>query len=145
MIEVFCRCAILCATAKRRGLSGSIAVDKERKRGARSSIFQLDLTKHEDGTLLEHWTESPFLVWVRFAPVCGTASRAREIRRSWNDPCPLRSCDFPRGSLNLSENEMRRVMIANDLCAFTCSLFQKVAQAGILATIENPSLRIRIF
>ena len=138
MIEIFCGCAILCATAKQHGLAASIAVDKDRKKGARCSIFQLDLRKPEDRNLLEYWMESPLLPWVHFAPVCGTASRAREIQRSKTDPRPLRSDEFPHGLPTLSENEMRRVLIANDLFGYTCRLFQKAVHAGVLATVENP-------
>lgn len=138
MIEVFCGCAILCATAKQHGLAGSIAVDKERKKGARSSVFQLDLRNSEDRLLLEHWMDSPLLLWMHFAPVCGTASRAREIRVHWSDPRPLRSNEFPHGLPSLSGNDKQRVLIANDLFEYTCKLFKKAVQAGILATVENP-------
>ena len=73
--------AVLCATSKAAGLANSIAVDKIRKRSARSSFFQLDLLVHQDRVLLEQWMQSPLLIWIRLAPVCGTASRARDIRR----------------------------------------------------------------
>ena len=137
MIEIFAGCAILCATAKQYGLAGSIAVDKERKKGARSSVFQLDLRRDTDRQLLEHWMVSPLLLWVHFAPVCGTASRAREIQRRWDDPQPLRSCEFPHDLPNLPENETRRVLIANDLFSYTCKLFERAVKAGVYATVEN--------
>ena len=91
MIEVFAGIAILCATTKAAGLQNSIAVDQLRKRNASASIFQLDLTDQRDQAIVEQWVESPLLVWIHLPPVCGTASRAREIRRFPGDPLPLRS------------------------------------------------------
>ncbi|CAK9084694.1 unnamed protein product [Durusdinium trenchii] len=82
--------------------------------------------------------DSPLLLWMHFAPVCGTASRAREIRVHWSDPRPLRSNELPRGLPSLSGNDKQRVLIANDLFEYTCKLFKKAVQAGILATVENP-------
>ena len=78
MIEVFAGGAVLTSVAKQYGLGG-IAVDKVRKQNSRSTIYQLDLMQAADRELLEEWLSSPLLLWVHFAPVCGTASRAREI------------------------------------------------------------------
>ena len=73
MIEVFAGVAILCATAKQAGLASSIAVDKLRKKACRSTILQLDLCNKQHQSFLERWLQSSLLVWVRLAPVCGTA------------------------------------------------------------------------
>ena len=81
MIEVFAGAAVLCSVAKQFGLKNSIAVDKVRKRSARSTIYQLDLLQERDKRLLEQWMLSGLLLWVHLAPVCGTASRAPDIRR----------------------------------------------------------------
>ena len=59
MIEVFAGAAVLCATSKAAGLSGSIAVDKVRKRSARCSIFQLNLVDQRDQALLKQCVDSP--------------------------------------------------------------------------------------
>ena len=40
---------------------------------------------------------------------------------------------------NLSEKDQARVIIANDLFAYSCALFQRVSRRGILTTMENPS------
>ena len=89
MIEVFAGAAVLCATSKAAGLSGSIAVDKVRKRSARCSIFQLNLVDQRDQALLKQWVDSPLLAWIHLAPVCGTASRAREIPLFEGAPRPF--------------------------------------------------------
>ena len=139
MIEVFAGYGVLCATAKQSGLLGSIAVDKVRKQGAYSSILQLDLRDHEQRLLLEEWLDSPLCCWLHLAPVCGIASRARDIRRHWSDPPPLRSNDFPHGLPNMPEKDQARVIIANDLFAYSCTLFERASRRGILTTMENPS------
>ncbi len=78
-------------------MRNSIAVDKVKKRNARSTIYQLDLLMEPDCQLLEQWMHSGLLLWLHLAPVCGTASRARHIRGFDNDPQPLRSEAWPEG------------------------------------------------
>ena len=80
MIEVFAGGAVLTSVAKQFGLGG-MALDKVRKPNARCTIYQLDLMHDTDRELIEEWLSSPLLLWAHFAPVCGTASRAREIPR----------------------------------------------------------------
>lgn len=84
MIEIFAGGAVLCSIAKQLGLVDSLAIDKVRKKGVCSTIFQLDLTKESDQELLDEWLASPQLLWVHLAPVCGTASKAREIKRNFS-------------------------------------------------------------
>ena len=105
MLEVFAGMAVLCATSKAAGLANSIAVDKIRKRSARSSFFQLDLLVHQDRVLLEQWMQSPLLIWIHLALVFGTANRAREIRRFPSDPKPLHSNEWPEGLPDLSDDD----------------------------------------
>ena len=88
-----------------------MAVDKVKKRGAESTILQLDLTCEG---VLEQWMQSPLLLWVHLALVCGTASRARDIRHLANDPKPLRSHERPEGLEGLSQRDRERVDLAND-------------------------------
>ena len=106
MIEVFAGAAVLCSVAKQFGLKNSIAVDKVRKRNARSTIYQLDLLQR-DRQLHEQWMLSGLLLWVHLAPVCGTASCARDIRRFENDPQPLRSEECGRPSESSSEGSRK--------------------------------------
>ena len=139
MIEVFAGTAVLCSIAKQFGLVSSLAIDKVKKRGARSTIFQLDLTCQKDQALLEQWMQSPLLLWVHLAPVCGTASRARDIRRFHNDPQPLRSDLQPEGLDGLNDRDKERVSLANILFAFSCRVFLLAASLGVMVTMENPS------
>ena len=138
MVEIFAGIAILCATAKQAGMSSSLAVDKLKKKACRSTILQLDLCNKHHQALLEQWLQSPLIAWIHLAPVCGTASRAREIRRFEGDPQPLRSNEQPEGLDSLTEVDAERVRIANELFAYACKLFHIACSRGILATMENP-------
>eukprot|EP00435_Cladocopium_sp_Y103_P033072 s2564_g8.t1 len=138
MVEVFSGIAILCATAKQAGMSSSIAVDKIRKRACRCTILQLDLCNEQHQSLLERWLQSPMLLWVHIAPVCGTASRARNIRKFPGDPKPLRSDTEPEGLSDLSMEDAERVRIANQLFEYSCKLFLLACASGTLVTMENP-------
>ena len=138
MLEVFAGSAVLCSVAKQQGLYGSIAVDKVQKRGSRASIIRLDLTRDVDCHLLESWLSSDLLLWVHLAPVCGTASRAREIRIHPSDPKPLHSSDYPDGLPNLDGRDELRVQIANRLFQVACMIFDKASQRGIFVAMENP-------
>lgn len=139
MVEIFAGSAILCSISKQFGLASSIAVDKVRKSFARCTIFQLDLTLEKDVSLLESWLKAPMLLWIHLAPVCGTASRARDIQREPGDPLPLRSMDHPDGLLDLSDSDRERVRLANRLYDVACYIFIQASLMGILATMENPS------
>ena len=121
------------------GLSNSLAVDKTKKQNARSTVFQLDLLLEKDREILNSWLASDLLVWVHLAPVCGTASKARNIQRGCNDPQPLRSNEYPDGLCDLSERDQERVSLANSLFEYTGMLFKTLTERGILATVENPS------
>jgi hypothetical protein len=86
MIEVSSGTATLCSVAKQYGLDGSIALDKTKKRGAKATIFVFDILDPKDKELLYHWHESDLLAWAHNAPVCGTCSRARQIRNGGPRP-----------------------------------------------------------
>ena len=138
MLEVFAGMAVLCAVSKSFGMESSVAVDKARKRNARASIVQLDLTLKSDQCVVDQWLQSDLLLWIHLAPVCGTASRAREIRRFKGDPQPLRSSEFPEGLPSLSDRDQVRVDLANRLFDYACHLFSRACALGILVTMENP-------
>ena len=70
-------------------------------------------------------------LWVHLAPVCGTASRGRDIRRFANDPKPLRSNEKPEGLEGLSQRDQERVVLANTLFAFSCRIFLLAASRDI--------------
>ena len=121
MIEIFSGTATLCSVAKQYGMLNSLALDKIKKRGSKTTIFVFDITKSENRELLFHWLESPLVSWVHMAPVCGTCSRAREIDNG--GPPPLRSDAFPMGLPTLGPEEQRRVAKANKLYFYACEIF----------------------
>lgn len=98
-------------SAKQAGLASSIAADKLRKKGCRSTSLQLDLGNKQHQSLLERWLQSSLLVWVHLAPVCGT-------------PQLLRSNSEPKGLSELHEKDACRVCIANELFAYSCRIFE---------------------
>eukprot|EP00973_Karenia_brevis_P078507 10899711-Karenia_brevis.AAC.1 len=56
---------------------------------------KIDLTTEHGKNMFMRIMSEKNVVFVHFAPPCGTATRAREIRRKGVDPKPLRSSDFP--------------------------------------------------
>ena len=78
-------------------------------------------------------------VWIGVP--CGTASRAREIRRGQrNEPIPLRSEPEPWGrtDISLSAKDAERVRKANELYRFTLRVVDLCEEKGIAWAIENP-------
>ena len=136
MIEVFSGTATLTSVAKQFGMKSSMALDKVRKKGARATIYVFDLLDPKDRELLYHWMESGLLVWVHLAPVCGTCSRARQIKNG--GPPPLRSEEHPMGLPGLDANQQLRVDLANAMYVESCKIFSHCVAKGILATLENP-------
>ncbi len=140
MIEFFAGMAVLCSVAKQHGMAQSYGVDKHRSKSVRSSVVTIDLTQQASRDLAELWLNSTLICWAHFAPVCGTASRAKEIDTGEpNQPRPLRSNDEPDGVSHLSEAEKRRVDLANSLYDWACTAFLRCYLLGILATMENPN------
>ena len=140
MIEFFAGVAVLCSVAKQHGMMQSYGVDKTRSKAVRSSVVTIDLTQQSSRDLAEFWLNSTLICWAHFAPVCGTASRAREIDTGGpNQPRPLRSNEAPDGLPGLSPTERKRVDLANILYDWACAAFLQCVRAGILATLENPN------
>ncbi len=52
MIEIFSGTATLCSVAKQFGMSNSLALDKIKKRGSKTTIFVFDITKSDNRELL---------------------------------------------------------------------------------------------
>ena len=71
--------AVLCAAAKQLGLESSLAI--------KNFVRQvLSLEKSKWIFLKDERTLSPLLCWIHVAPVCGAASRARNIQGRPSDP-----------------------------------------------------------
>ena len=80
----------------------------------------------------------PIFVW--FGTPCGTASRARDIRRKAGpDPKPLRSKLHPDGLPGLSQTDWERVQKANMLYQCTAELVAELGGLGISWAVENPT------
>ena len=75
----------------------------------------IDLT-----TRLEFWDiiREGNIEYVHFAPPCGTASAARNIRRRFIDPKPLRTAAHPDGLPDLQGTDRIRLDLANELYRF---------------------------
>ena len=93
----------------------------------------LDLTKAEKGAL----------VHPHFAPSCGTASKARNIKIPnvplSMQPRPLRSNEHLDGIPNLSKSDQDRLFKANESYKATKKLVIQLLQMGVLVSIENPA------
>lgn len=85
------------------------------------------------------------LLWEHLAPVCGGASRARNIQREPADPLPLRSSEFLDGLPDLSAADRERVRLANRLYEAACFMSQQATLKGIFVTMENPSSSYFLF
>ena len=77
-------------------MDSSMALDKIRKKGAKATIYVFDILDPKDRELLYHWVASPLVSWVHLAPVCGTCSRARQIKNGGPRPLRYGQWDFPR-------------------------------------------------
>ena len=99
----------------------------------------LDLTTRQGQ--MEFWDQirGGRVQYVHFAPPCGTASAARNIRRRFIDPKPLRSAEFPEGLPGLSGIDKIRVDLANELYSFVAKAIVKLEDMGISFSVENPS------
>ena len=83
--------------------------------------------------------KSKLICYVHFAPPCGTASRAREVRvKDGPDPKPLRTNDCPDGLKDLEGKNLERVLTANKLYRFTAIAVVALHRDGIPWSIENP-------
>ena len=79
-------------------------------------------------------------VYVHFAPPCGTASRARFIKRKGRyNPPVLRTDEKPNGITGLSPTNAAKVTAANLLYEITQNLCRLCHSSGVMYTVENPA------
>lgn len=90
---------------------------------------------------MEFWDQirSGKVQYVHFAPPCGTASAARNIRRRFIDPKPLRPAEFPEGLPELQGTDKTRVEMSNELYKFVARAIVKLEDMGISFSVENPT------
>ena len=81
------------------------------------------------------------LLFVHFAPPCGTAAAAPSIRLSKrrHGPPPLRSVRKPIGLSGLKPGRQKRVNLANALYQWTCKAILKLHARGVGWSVEDPS------
>lgn len=109
-------------------------------------MVNLDLSTSEGQSAFWTILKEENVVYVHFAPPCGTSSLAREIRRknqtgksSAVDPKPLRSSSFPDGLPDLSGVDKDRVVTANRLYAFVAKAIVYLSSVNISWSVENPT------
>ena len=102
-------------------------------------MLTLDLLKAHDLQYLKELIADPACVYVHFAPPCGTASRARLIKRKnqYNPPI-LRTARYPNGLPTLTGIYKARVAAANRLYQITQELCELCFSHAVLFSLENP-------
>lgn len=100
----------------------------------------IDLNSDAQLKILEELLQQRRLLYVHFAPPCGTASLARQIRLGLrHEPRPLRSLRHPMGLPGLKHVAKERVRLANRLYRLTKRFIKQLQLAGIAWSVENPA------
>ena len=134
-MEVFCGLGRLSKAAKDLGFH-TVSIDKVCKA---QGVKVLDLSRKEGRSLLKDVLDRPGVVWVHWAPPCGTFSRAREIRHP-GGPKPLRDRNFVGGLPSLKDfRDRARVRAANSLVELMSSWCRLLSEKGVCWSIENPT------
>ena len=103
-------------------------------------VLQLDLLKPECLQFVQDIIKEEACVYVHFAPPCGTASRARFIRRKGRyNPPVLRTDLHPDGLTDIHPVHKAKVAAANRLYQITAQLCKLCHNSGVMYTIENPA------
>ena len=139
-LEVFAGSGRLTCALRRLGFD-AWGIDHKRGRllPETPAMLMLDLSDEADFRKFVRLLDHPALVYVHFAPPCGTASLARTLRPG---PPALRSAEFPRGLPSLKADHPReavRVAAANRLYEATAKAIQLLVIRRIAWSLENPS------
>ena len=137
-VEVFCGKARLSKSLRKLGFQ-VFSVDHRSCKGI--PILTIDILSAKQVKILDELLSKGNLLYVHFAPPCGTASAARSIRLSKrrHGPPPLRSIQRPMGLSNLTPGQRKRVNLANALYQWTCRTILKLHARGVGWSVENPS------
>ena len=145
VIEVFAGTGRLTSALRDRGFR-TMAIDRDKSRSKQVHIVQYDLENpHQLEALLSLLEkERDAVLWVHFAPSCGTASRSRERplkhleRQGFAVPKPLRSDDHPLGLPGLFGKDLAKVLSANATYRAMLKVCVLCLTLGIAISIENP-------
>ena len=145
VIEIFAGSARQTAAIRDAGMAG-VAVDHDKFRSTGPHIALYDLNDRSQFDALVEFIrlEKHRIIWVHFAPSCGTASRARERplksleKKGYRIPKPLRSDEFPLGVPGLQGTDKHRTETANITYSRTAELATMLHEWGITMSIENP-------
>ena len=132
-MEVFCGRANLSKRLRARRFQ-AISVDHVAAKGV--PIFRVDITNDKQRKVLEMLLNLDCILYVHFAPPCGTASAARDIQPG---PPPLRSLLFPMGLPGLNFIQKTRVRLANLLYQWTVDMIFKLDAKHVAWSVENPA------
>ena len=99
-------------------------------------VLRIDISKKSQRDVLEQLLSLDTILYVHFAPPCGTASAARDIKPG---PPPLRSTSFPMGLPGLNFVQQTRVKKANFLYKWTWKLIKLLDSKNIGWSVENPA------
>ena len=104
-------------------------------------ILMIDINSPSQKRVLEELLRRDAIIYVHFAPPCGTCSAARNIRisKDRHGPPPLRSLSRPIGLFNLRGVQKLRVEAANRLYQWTVEMILQLHARGVDWSIENPA------
>ena len=97
-------------------------------------VLRIDISKKSQRDVLEQLLSLDTILYVHFAPPCGTASAARHIKPG---PPPLRSTVFPMGLPGLTFVQQTRAKKANFLYKWTWKLIKLLDSKNIGWSVEN--------
>lgn len=145
-LEVFAGTARLSKAARDVGLQ-CMPIDKTSKRSTQIHVCLYNLALREDVQQLLDFISmnKDRIVWIHFAPACGTASRAREKKlphleeQGYDVAKPLRSEQHPLGLPSIHGLDKLRVEQANLVYLHTAEIIRHAASYQIQCSIENPS------
>ena len=145
VIEIFAGTARLTRAMRDIGLSG-LAIDKDSSRTQNVHIATYDLNDPSQFSALCELVQKHHaqILWVHFAPACGTASRARgrplpKLQKlGVKVPQPLRSDAQPMGLDKLSGLDKVKTETANITYENMCLLARMCHGLGIAISVENP-------
>ena len=138
-VEIFCGTGRLTCEIRKLGLASSVGVDASIHSKVVAATLKIDLLKPGADELFDQFFVNPNVVYIHFAPPCGTASRARCIQRKGRyNPPVTRSEAFPDGVQTLEGTLLARVKAANLLYRKTSAWVAKAYSLGIMTSVENP-------